>query len=1094
MKLTVFLIAFIPLSIWAQKNIRFESSIELIQSGIEFHDKEEFDRSIELFEKVPINDTNYALAQYELGLSYIGKEQFKKAQDVLSNLIDYPIRFNFKQKVYMMLGNAYDMDKQPTKALEVYNSGLALYPHQHNLLYNRGVCYESLKQWDNAMKDYQAAILGNPYHALSHWRLGILAANNERYDQAMLSLMTFLWLDPTNSHALEAIRLLDAISEGSHEKEDMPVQWFQDNPDYYADYNEFFVNKTALQNNYKVKFTLTTYYARQFHLFLKNNNYVVDNPDFWNQHYMRFYDKIWKAKKIDNLIMLSLLSLENENVQAKISQNQTKLKAFYEQSKEFYSEANVGHFMDFEGAYKYVNTDYSKSSGLTVIGILGSDNKTLTGNYYYFHSNGLPKMVAQYDSNGNPTGTWKISNDFDGKIERTVEFLGGDKRKVSEFYHSGELWQEYTLAGDNVIDTIRIYYQNGQIREKYMLKNGQKEGLYQEFFADGSLSYKVNYINGLGEGEYLSYFSDGTIEDKFTMKAGKVQGVRLRYFNNGQLRQSSNYVDDLFEGEVLEYYMNGKLKKKSNYKKGKSVGLMETYYANGKIESSTTLDENGKESGKTTMYDLDGVKFHEFEYNKGDMVKITFFDKTGNAKELAEKKGKRIEYTYCFPTGSKKVVGAYVDGEKDGKWDYFDFYGNLESTVIYKKGIQTDSVVEFHENGQMSKKYYVKDGETNGLYLEYNKFGDLTWEAVYTDGEQDGQYFTYYNNGRVEEEGFFVKGQKFGLIKEYDANGMLSTVSEYDRDREISVLYLDTLGEIMNQFKTIMNGPVEIYSADRKFVKYKGNFTNGLANGKTTFYGPNNLVISEGNKVLGENHGEWKWYHYNGKLKEQSTYVYGAKNGLELNFDEDGNKYSEFNWEYGYLNGPFKFYHENGKVSMEGEYYQGNRHGKVTQYAANGEVMMFRYYDKGIMVGYSYLGTDGKEVAKISLQGNELKVTCYYKNGKKSVQGYRKNGLLEGDYIEYHPNGQVAEKSIYKCGEEQGKFEVYSETGVKLEERVYEKGYREGPETIFYASGKVKKKAMYTEGNVYGDVMYYTPDGKVLRVVNYYDGDPLSIR
>ena len=94
--------------------------------------------------------------------------------------------------------------------------------------------------------------------------------------------------------------------------------------------------------------------------------------------------------------------------------------------------------------------------------------------------------------------------------------------------------------------------------------------------------------------------------------------------------------------------------------------------------------------------------------------------------------------------------------------------------------------------------------------------------------------------------------------------------------------------------------------------------------------------------------------------------------------------------------------------------------------------MMFRYYDKGIMVGYSYLGTDGKEVAKISLQGNELKVTCYYKNGKKSVQGYRKNGLLEGDYIEYHPNGQVSEKSVYKFGEEQGKFEVFSETGAKI--------------------------------------------------------------
>jgi len=177
MKTYLLLIAFLPIGILAQKNLTNENSADLLKKGIELFDKESYEEAITLFSKVNINDTNYAVAQYETALSHINLEKYVVAQGILKDLLDYPIKYNFKQKVYMQLGNAYDLNKQHEEALAIYTEGLKYYPHQHNLLYNRGICYESLKEFDKAIADYQAAILGNIYHSNSHLRLGIVATN-----------------------------------------------------------------------------------------------------------------------------------------------------------------------------------------------------------------------------------------------------------------------------------------------------------------------------------------------------------------------------------------------------------------------------------------------------------------------------------------------------------------------------------------------------------------------------------------------------------------------------------------------------------------------------------------------------------------------------------------------------------------------------------------------------------------------------------------------------------------------------------------------------------------------------------------------------
>ena len=1093
MKTFLFLIAFLPLGILAQKKLTNENSVDLIKKGIELFDKESYEEAITLFSKVNINDTNYAAAQYETALSHINLEKYVIAQDILKDLLDYPIKYDFKQKVYMQLGNAYDLNKQHEEALAIYTEGLKFYPHQHNLLYNRGVCYESLKDFDKAMADYQAAILGNIYHSNSHLRLGIVAANNDLYEQALLSLMTFLWLSPNDSRSPGVVQVINKLSDGTYEKTEMPLK-DPKSYDNYTEYNELFVNRIALQNNYKTKFTIGVNYAKQLHLFLKNNQYDENNPDFWNQLYMRFYSQIWKVKQIDNLILTSLLSIDKEQIQSKINSKKSSIKSFYEEAKTMYNLANKTHYMEFEGKRQKVNLNYNSAKGYSEIGVLAADGQTPVGNFYYYHENGLLKMIAHFDDKGNPIGKWEVWDNFDGVLERTIEFLGNDKRLNTEYYHSGEKLQTYTIIGEFPEDTVKTFFKDGNLKELYVLKAGVKNGVNEKYFANGKLSFTMNYVDGKGDGEYISYFVDGTLEDKFTWKEDKIDGKRTRYFDNGQMRSEANYVNDLYEGEVKTYYMNGKVEDISNYKKGKMVGKYETYYSNGQISSSTTLDESGKENGTGTFYDIDGKKYHEFEYSKGEISKVTFFDKTGKATELAAKKGKKLDYIRNYPSGTKSIVGTYIDGVKEGKWENYDYYGNINKIEYYKEGILVDSVLTFYSNGKINKNISVKDGQEDGLYLEYNKFGDLIQEGSYVEGELNGPVYSYFNNGQLDEENYYILGNRHGIQKLYYPNGTINMFSQYEKGLLISRYYLDSAQNILDRFEEY-SGEIQLQSLNKDFIRFKGNYVNGYAHGKSTWYGPNNLVICEGGNVLGERHGEWKWYNYNGKLTNVVTYHYGSKNGIEIVYDdEQGNKTREINWEYGKRSGAFKYFHDNGKVSIEGEHFDDERHGRVVQYSERGEVMMIRYYDEGIFYAYSYLGTDGKEVQKISLQGNELNVLSYFKNGKKSVQHIRKNGMIEGEYKEYHENGQMAEAGSFTNNEENGSYVKYYENGVKMNETPYVKGIINGVMIDYYPNGKIKLKTTYLEGDRFGVSEKYSLEGKLIKTIYYFNDDPISIR
>lgn len=1092
MKLISFLFLFLTFSAFAQKRVNPINSQEVIAKGIDLYDEEKYDDAIDEYNKVGVNDTNYAYAQYEKALSLYANEKYKDCISTLEDLIDFEIPFSEMYKVYLLRANAYDMDNRQERSLELFAEAIAKYPYQHNLLYNRALVHEKMKNYSAALKDYQKAIQVNVYHANSHLRLGLLAANEGLYEQALMSLLTFVWINPGDGRAADVMGVVERLSNGSYEKEPKGLKIYEDG-DPYEEWNLLFENKVALQKNYKVKFSMDASYARQLHLLLKNVKYEEENYEFWNQHYMPFLQSVWDNGKLDSYCLVMLLTQESSKIQKTVKKKMGIIRAFYDWSKEEFKAKTSKQYMEFEGKKQIIYVDYA-SAHLVEFGKLDKNWEKPVGNFYYYYPNGQLRMIAHFDKAGEPEGTWEIYDEIKGYKSREVEFTGKKDEKLQrEYYPTGELWVSYRMVGDFTVDTVKIFYRNGTPKEFYGMKNGERDGINIGYYPNGQMAYSYKNVNGKMEGNYVAYHPNGNVSREMSFKDDLVEGKRTIYYPNKQIRVVQNHTAGEPDGDFTEYFPDGKIMTKGSYKKGKQVGLYESYYSNGKLASSTTLDESGKENGKSIYYDLDGKKYHEFEYAKGDLSSIVFYDKNGKKEELASKKGKKINYLFKYPNGVEKVKGQYVDGAEEGNWTYYDSYGNLQKSVNYSKGAAIDTIFTYFSNGQIETASVIKDDERNGLYLVYNIFGDLIQEGTYKNGEMDNEWFDYRSDGTLEYERFFVEGQQHGVQKEFGVNSKLELWREYELGEIVSHIYMDTNENKVDEFNEY-NGFVELHSANNKFVELKANYLNGNAEGKFTWYGPTGLVEAEGQYLNDERTGIWKWYDVDGKLVKQSHFTDGMTDGKVINYYPSGKKYSEFTYVNDEAQGPFVFYYEDGTKMSEGTYFDDERHGAVIYYGEKGAIRMIRNYDQGVIVSYTYLDKNGKEVAPIVMDGKEMTIVGYYKNGKKSIEHMRRNGLIEGRYVSYFENGQIYEDEMYTFGEENGLAKEYNPEGKLVKQVNYVKGEKQGMEIEYYANGKIKSETPYMYGEKHGKATFYGTDGKVKMIVTYFNDDAIEIK
>ena len=407
---------------------------------------------------------------------------------------------------------------------------------------------------------------------------------------------------------------------------------------------------------------------------------------------------------------------------------------------------------------------------------------------------------------------WYFDLVYDG------EYLNGERNgKGKEYSTYGELVFEGEYYNGKKWNG-KGYKLNGEIA--YVMKNGK--GYVKEYNAHGRLLFEGEYVNGKRNGKGKEY-------NRFNFCL-EYEGEYLYGIRNGKGKQYNRYEILEFEGE----FFNGKIWSGKVYDTQNTNNVYEM--KNGKgfikeydVENYLIFENeylNGEKNGKGKIYSdihKDKILIFEGEYLNNKKWSGKGYNREGEfLYELKDGKGKILEDYY----NGKIYVGNYLNGEKNGKGEEYNYDGILIFEGEYLNGKKNGKGKEFDTNGEIlfegeykndrrwkwyERKYEVKK--------EYNLFEGEFINHFKRKGRQ-------YIKGKLTYEGEFLCNRKWNG-KEYDEHG--------------NILY-----QIING-----NGKAREYKYDD--LVFEGGYVNGLRNGKgKEFDLYNHHIIFEGEYLNGK--------------------------------------------------------------------------------------------------------------------------------------------------------------------------------------------------------------------------------------------------
>jgi uncharacterized protein len=205
-------------------------------------------------------------------------------------------------------------------------------------------------------------------------------------------------------------------------------------------------------------------------------------------------------------------------------------------------------------------------------------------------------------------------------------------------------------------------------------------------------------------------------------------------------------------------------------------------------------------------------------------------------------------------------------------------------------------------------------------------------------------------------------------------------------------------------------------------VNTKGYYVDGLKDGSWSTYSAKSVVTKVETYKLGKKNGITVNIDDNGYFKGESYYENDLMNGLARTYSVGARLLSEVNYKDNMVNGLKKTYYEAGKIQEEAYYKMGVRDSVTKWYKSNGVIMAQYYYMKGSFNGINKTFSDTGNVVKEETYVDNILNGAYKeyfdtKESKVKLIGMYKNGMKEGEWIEYDEKGVAIKTTTWKKGE-----------------------------------------------------------------------------
>jgi len=309
----------------------------LVQIGIQYHDKGEYDKAIEAYNSALKFDPKSTLVNYEIAMTYMYAGNYKKSIKHSDIII--------KQKkehlllAYISKGSSLDNLGKTKQSIKLFNKAISEFGDNYLLLYNLGINYSKIKDYKNAESVFSRAIANNSNHPSSHYALALIENEQSQRVKSLLSLYYFLLIEPSSKRAEASYMMLKEQLGGSVQKDKNNPMNFNILVNKKSMDSEFGAaelmlamteaSNTLEENNNKTPDELFIENTKSFFTVLGELNENEKKTNIWRDFYVPFFYKLAKSDYLDVFCYYISIS-SNEKASEWLNNNSEKLENFGE--------------------------------------------------------------------------------------------------------------------------------------------------------------------------------------------------------------------------------------------------------------------------------------------------------------------------------------------------------------------------------------------------------------------------------------------------------------------------------------------------------------------------------------------------------------------------------------------------------------------------------------------------------------------------------------------------------------------------------------------------------------------------------------------
>ncbi|GAB2456145.1 hypothetical protein GCM10011375_04200 [Hymenobacter qilianensis] len=970
---------------------------------------------------------------------------------------------------YDILATAQESQGNAKAALATYTEALRRFPYNQILWYNQGVSQGLVNDYPAALASWQRSLELSPLHGSTHYQLAQLAIRQGQPARALISLLTFLSINPDSR---DILILAEQISSNALEldaKEKLTP--FVPN-EAFRELDLLINSKAALRKDYNSKVKFNANVVKQAQLLVEKFPVAGPNEtDLWLRAYTPLIQVLRQDENLIAFTYLILSSADDKKAAGWVKSNKGKIDKMVEAAgpaiNQFRAYQTSSTVQGKPTRIKAWFTGEGKLEGLGD-GEGTGEKAILRGPWQMIDEEGAITEEGSFSNAGNRVGTWR-SYHINGRLEKELAYDAEGKLhgRYVEYHDNGALSVEGNYEHGQPAGVAKLYHYCGTIREVRPYAQGDINGEALFYYTDGKLQRRTNYKSDKKEGIETGFYADGTPEYTTTYMAGKRQGAFTVYYADKALERKGSYDQDEMHGPYTEYHANGQVESTGTLNHGKLTGPLKLYYTTGKLSVEKNYDAaTGELHGPYRDYDFDGKLLEEQLYDQGRVTRVSAYDAGGKmvSQTPVAKKGKttikglRIDGTTLY-------TGSYLNGQPDGEWVFLHRNGATREVRRYASGVRQGLSEEYYATGKLKQRYSYVNDELDGFCELFYPDGVVQRAGFYQHGQEQGEWRQYYADGTLSEQYNLLNGTVHGQARSFTPTRQLTQERWLEYGRLLTLTAFDSTGKVVDRF--------DITHASKKFsLHYPGGkprLESALAcyefDGPATWFSPSGKTELSYSQQQGNRHGAFRSYHpTTGKIAMEGTYRNGQREGEWKQYYDSGKLRSKGTYRNGEEEGEWQYLFENGQPDMTRTFVGGELQGPARQHNMQGELLVEKMFERGEAVSFRGSGSDGKPTGAYQALTGIL--TTQFANGKPATVENYKGGRYDGTRTYYYSNGQVFRR-------------VQNQNG----------GVLSGLLTTYYPDGKLREEENYAHDELHGRSRYYRPDGTLEREESYRSGE-----